>query len=47
MTCVAAFKNEMKNKNYGKEESLDAWLWYFSGWRDGMRTLLLAAKDMR
>lgn len=27
-----AFDREMKDKNYGREETLTAWQWFYAGW---------------
>lgn len=30
--CREAFLLEMSNKNYGSDETFDAWIWFFRGW---------------
>lgn len=29
----AGFREEMKGRSYGAEETLDAWVWYKAGWK--------------
>ena len=30
------FAEEMKEKQYGQMQTVDAWLWYYSGWCDAL-----------
>lgn len=32
VACRETFKADMANKRYGATETLDAWLWFRTGW---------------